>query len=80
MMGENRNGLTGVGVNQRGQMLGLFAPKLTPILSFTERVQGDQPDRIIFDRIVDEVAVGGWPPLEKAARRLALSSLLPGST
>jgi hypothetical protein len=59
MMGENRNGLTGVGVNQRGQMLGLFAPKLTPILSFTERVQGDQPDRIIFDRIVDEVAVGG---------------------
>jgi len=59
MMGENRNGLTGVGVNQRPQMLGLFAPKLTPILSFTERVQGDQPDRIIFDRIVDEVAVGG---------------------
>src|SRR6516164_9954533 len=57
MVGENRDGLIELGIHNLDQTPSLLRAKIATAVSWTQRVQRDQSDGIVFDRVIDEFGI-----------------------
>ena len=73
MVGENRNRLGGLRIDQVDQMLDSRGAKVTLVAASTQGIQRNQSYRIVVNRIVDKVVIGR----KISARQKSIAQIRP---